>query len=71
MVTVWYLTRGNWVTDPDEPLPCVRCGRSPTPEGHDACLGYLPGVESACCGHGITEGRIAYKDGHIEEEEAG
>jgi hypothetical protein len=23
-----------------------------TPEGHDGCLGTLPGVMNACCGHG-------------------
>lgn len=33
--------------------PCRRCGRMPTPEGHDACLGEVPGVTSACCGHGV------------------
>ncbi len=27
----------------------------PTPEGYDACLGKLPDVVYACCGHGITE----------------
>ena len=32
---------------------CVRCGNMPTSEGHDACLGELPGVEYACCGHGV------------------
>jgi hypothetical protein len=32
--------------------PCKRCGRMPTSEGYDACLGYIPGVVSACCGHG-------------------
>jgi len=35
--------------------PCVRCGKIPTPEGYDACLGYVYGMKSACCGHGITE----------------
>jgi len=35
--------------------PCVRCGEMPTPEGHDACLGHLKGVTSACCGHGVEE----------------
>ena len=34
--------------------PCVRCGKLPTEEGHDACLGTLPGVRFACCGHGDT-----------------
>ncbi len=33
--------------------PCKRCARMPTPEGYDACLGYMPGVVSACCGHGV------------------
>ncbi len=49
-------------TDTGEPLadnperPCGHCGRAPTPEGHDACLGALPGgVDSACCGHGHGE----------------
>lgn len=35
--------------------PCAHCGKPDTPEGHDACLGVLPGVENACCGHGIPE----------------
>ncbi len=32
---------------------CIRCGEPPTSEGHDACLGYIPGIKSACCGHGV------------------
>jgi len=34
---------------------CVRCGRKPTQERYDACLGYLPKVSSACCGHGVED----------------
>jgi hypothetical protein len=34
--------------------PCVRCGKAPTKEGYDACLGYIPGARSACCGHGVS-----------------
>lgn len=37
----------------DAPRVCRRCGRSPTAEGHDACLGTLPRVKKACCGHGV------------------
>ena len=33
---------------------CVRCGKLPTPEGYDSCLGYIKGVTSGCCGHGIS-----------------
>lgn len=46
-------------TDTGEPTaatwherPCGECGLHPTPEGHDPCLGTLPGVRNACCGHG-------------------
>lgn len=42
--------------------PCRYCYLMPTPEGHDACLGELPGVKYACCGHGIEgEGYISYE----------
>lgn len=34
-------------------LICPKCGKKPTPEGHDACLGTLKGVKFACCGHGV------------------
>jgi len=32
--------------------PCSHCGLTPTPQGPDPCLGHLPGVRAACCGHG-------------------
>ncbi len=38
---------------------CVKCKKGPTKEGHDGCLGTLPGsIMNACCGHGNNE--IAY-----------
>ena len=40
--------------------PCKRCGRMPTKGGHDACLGELPGVQFACCGHGIEHGYMVF-----------
>lgn len=42
--------------------PCVRCGKMPTPEGHDACLGIIPGVVFACCGHGVEKSYVVYKN---------
>ena len=30
----------------------------------DACLGYLSGVVSACCGHGVTEPLI-FREGEL------
>jgi hypothetical protein len=51
---------GAWVyADNGQPAsedrPCRRCGRPPTAEGHDACLGRVPGAASACCGHGVEK----------------
>ena len=50
---VWRYEDGTRLDD-DPDRPCVRCGRPPTPEGHDACLGHIPGARSACCGHGVS-----------------
>jgi len=35
--------------------PCIRCGKMPTEQGHDACLGELKDVIYACCGHGVCK----------------
>lgn len=48
----------QWIySDTREPIngkrTCRRCGRAPTDEGHDACLGTIVGMKSACCGHGV------------------
>ena len=43
--------------------PCVKCGKLPSKENHDACLGTLPGVIDACCGHGVTEAYINFENG--------
>ena len=50
-------TKGPTV-DTWQDRPCGICGKFPTEEGHDACLGTLPGVMNACCGHG--DNRDAY-----------
>ena len=44
-----------------EDRPCARCGRPPTPEGYDACLGEIKGAVAACCGHGVEEGYIKFE----------
>ena len=43
-----------------ETRQCKRCGEMPTPEGYDACLGYIPEAISVCCGHGMSEGFILF-----------
>lgn len=37
---------------------CGHCGLKRTAEGHDGCVGTLPDVLNACCGHG--EEKMAY-----------
>lgn len=39
----------------DDSRPCKRCGSIPTEEGYDACLGFIEGIKSACCGHGVEQ----------------
>ena len=54
-------TMGNW-----DKIPCGNCDKMLTAEGHDGCLGTLPGVMNACCGHGdIEEAYIQFLDGSI------
>lgn len=60
-----------WVyADTHEPVawlaarPCGRCGAAATSEGHDGCLGALPGVSNACCGHGMVgDAYVQFDDG--------
>lgn len=57
----------RWV-DTGEPVglgmrPCARCGQMPAEEGHDACVGTLPGVKAACCGHGVSTPYVLFEDG--------
>lgn len=53
------LNNGNWVySDTMEPTignlrECGQCKKPKTKEGHDWCLGELPNIMNACCGHGI------------------
>lgn len=65
--TVWVGGKGGyWIyKDTRERLPatggkvrpCKKCNKMfPLGEGEvDPCLGVLPGVDNACCGHGIRE----------------
>lgn len=60
-------TAGQWryqdtheIVEIPSTRPCPQCHQLPTPEGHDACLGEIPGVCAACCGHGIEMGYIAW-----------
>jgi len=58
----FYSDNGDDVSDfPDR--ACGHCNKSPSPEGHDGCLGVLAGVRNACCGHGTeSEAYVQFDD---------
>ena len=56
--SVWrYLDDG---TECKDQRPCKKCGRMPTEEGYDACLGHIAGAKSACCGHGVEDSYVKW-----------
>lgn len=62
---IWDFIKQKWFyadtgESADIERSCNRCGKFPTSDGHDACLGYIEGVESACCGHGISKAFIKF-----------
>jgi len=51
--------------------PCIKCGiLFSLGEGeHDPCLDILPGVDNACCGHGIrSEAYVRFTNGMVLKE---
>lgn len=60
----------EWVyADTGEPVeinpnrPCGHCGKESTPEGYDGCIGHIPAVMNACCGHGrIKDMYVQFND---------
>ncbi len=63
----WYfLDTNKTVAATWETRACGHCNMKNTPEGHDGCIGYLPGVMNACCGHGESKAAfIQFTDGSI------
>ena len=65
---IWrYADTGEAVEEVPE-RPCPRCGKMSTPEGYDACIGYIEGATGACCGHGVSTPMIMW-DVAAEEQE--
>lgn len=49
----WFYLDGTAVKE-DAMRTCGYCKLPNREDEHDACLGKLPGVVNACCGHGDT-----------------
>ena len=45
---------------------CGHCFLPERPDGHDPCLGKLPGAKNACCGHGDPRAAyVQFLDGRV------
>jgi hypothetical protein len=61
---VWRYCDSGELAEGSAPRRCPLCDELPTREGCDPCLGRLPGVRYACCGHGIPDhGYIMFNNG--------
>lgn len=63
---------GQWIyQDTKQPTignerPCGFCEKENDSSGHDTCLGELPGIMNACCGHGTDgEAYVQFLNGDI------
>ena len=57
----WYYLNGELAI---ECIPCKKCNKLPTKDGHDDCIADLPGITNACCGHG-DKGYLQFSDGTV------
>ncbi len=62
---IWrYVDSGVPAINTRETRTCGVCKKHWTKEGHDPCIGTLPGVKNACCGHGEDEAYVQFD--HID-----
>lgn len=69
---------GRWIYEDDgaeipanggETRPCIKCGKLFPLTESDPCLGVLPGVNNACCGHGIrSDSYVRFTNGTVLKE---
>lgn len=59
-----YADTGETTASTYRQRPCGHCGLHYTKEGHDGCLGTIPNVQNACCGHGeVSSAYVVLSDG--------
>jgi len=60
----WFYVDNNKPYKKEE-RACIKCKLKVNNDKPDPCLGYLPGVKYACCGHGVEEGYIMFENGKV------
>ena len=58
----WFYVDTNELYKSETERDCVKCKMKAKASEPDPCLGYLPGVKYACCGHGVEEGYIMFEN---------
>ncbi len=58
---------GKWffldtMEEANDERSCIKCGRKPSPEGYDACTGFIKSAKSVCCGHGVGKTILRMKN---------
>ena len=65
-----YVDTGEPTIETYKTRACGHCLKPNRADDHDSCLGELPGVINACCGHGNkSEAYVQYSDERIERGE--
>jgi len=58
----WKYQDTDELLESNNPRPCVLCHKLATSDGHDPCIANLPGVNHACCGHGVERGYVKFSN---------
>ena len=68
---IWrYVDTGLPTTETWKGRACGHCLKPNREDEHDACLGELPGVINACCGHGnVREAYVQFEGGQLLQAE--
>lgn len=62
----WYYADTNQRVSKNDWLTCPACSKRARLNDPDPCLGVLPGVKNACCGHGVYKNAyISFKNGVV------
>lgn len=60
----WYYIDTDELVSGNPKRACRHCQKPNREDGDDPCLGHLPGVSNACCGHGEPiEAYIQFNNG--------
>ena len=63
---LWVYSDSKELVSSNAWIKCGHCGLEVTEHGNDGCIGTLPNVMNACCGHGnINDAYVQFSDKKI------